>query len=316
MADRFADLEYDPDRDLFSCFLAARDIAPDARALIGDGRSYSYAEMASAADRIAWHLMARGVKPGDTVALVTDRTPEAILAMAGILRAGGAYVPLDPAYDSKQLDYYIGDSKPAAILWDAPYGDLARDLTPEGTALLAIAETLKKAPRAKPAFPERHGEDPFYVMYTSGSTGKPKGVVLPHRAIARLGFDQPFNPPAAGDVCLVNSTISCDGSTWEIWPPLLKGATLSVVTQPKPALDVIARQIVADKVTVALFYTGIANLMITHHLDALTGLRQIRAGGDVMSVPLTRRLLDAAPGIELVNVYGPTENSVFTTTHL
>ncbi|MCB1348529.1 MAG: AMP-binding protein, partial [Maritimibacter sp.] len=135
-------------------------------------------------------------------------------------------------------------------------------------------------------------------------------------AIARLGFDQPFRPPVAGDVCLVNSTISCDGSTWEIWPPLLNGATLSVVTLAKPDLDVIAAQIRADKVTVALFYTGIVNLMIEHHLDALTGLRQIRAGGDVMSVPLTRRLLDAAPDIDLVNVYGPTENSVFTTTHL
>ncbi|MCB1355917.1 MAG: amino acid adenylation domain-containing protein, partial [Maritimibacter sp.] len=316
VADRFAELAYDPDLDLFSCFLNAKDIVPDSPAVTGDGRSYTYAEMAEAADRIAWHLMAKGVKPGDTVALVTDRTPEAILAMAGILRAGGAYVPLDPAYDSRQLDYYIEDSKPAAILWDAPYGDLARTLTPKGTARLAIADVLKKTPRAKPAFPERGGEDPFYVMYTSGSTGKPKGVVLPHRAIARLGFNQPFRPPVAGDICLVNSTISCDGSTWEIWPPLLQGATLSVVTQPKPALDVIARQIVADKVTVALFYTGIANLMIAHHLDALTGLRQIRAGGDVMSVPLTRRLLDAAPDIDLVNVYGPTENSVFTTTHL
>ncbi|MEZ5766664.1 MAG: amino acid adenylation domain-containing protein [Paracoccaceae bacterium] len=316
MNDRFGALAFDPELDLYACFLRAKDIAPDTPALIGAGRSYSYAEMAEAADRIAWHLMAKGVKPGDNVALITDRTPEAILAMAGILRAGAAYVPLDPAYDSKQLDYYIEDSQPAAILWDDPYGDLAKALTPKGTALLAIADVLRRKPRARRAFPQRGGEDPCYVMYTSGSTGRPKGVVLPHRAIARLGFDQPFRPPVAGDVCLVNSTISCDGSTWEVWPPLLNGATLSVVTLAKPDLDVIAAQIRADKVTVALFYTGIVNLMIEHHLDALTGLRQIRAGGDVMSVPLTRRLLDAAPDIDLVNVYGPTENSVFTTTHL
>ncbi|SDC03797.1 hybrid non-ribosomal peptide synthetase/type I polyketide synthase [Ruegeria marina] len=314
--DDFSNLKYDPNSDLYSHFLRACALFPDNLALTGDGRRYSYAEMADAADRIAWHLIANGVKPGDNVALITDRTPESVLAMAGIMRAGGAYVPLDPAYDSKQLAYVIDDSRPSAILWDDPYLDLAESLTIQGTARLAIKDVLRKAPSATPDFPQRGGEDACYIMYTSGSTGKPKGVVLPHRAIARLGYDQPFDPFFPTDVCLANSTIACDGSTWEIWAPLLIGAAVVVVSQPKPALDVLARTIQQEKVTVAFFYTGLAHLMIEHHLDTLVGLRQFRAGGDVMSVPLTRRLMQANPRIAILNGYGPTENSVFTTMHL
>lgn len=315
-ADRLSSLVFDPKLDLYSSFLRARDIAPDNLALSGGGRKYRYSEMADAADRIARHLMAQGVEPGDNVALITDRTPEAILAMAGVMRAGGVYVPLDPAYDSKQLNYVIGDSRPSAILWDDPYQTLAESLTLEGTARLAIKDVLGTDVPATAGFPERGGEDPCYIMYTSGSTGKPKGVVLPHRAISRLGFDQPTGAFVPGDIMLAGSTIACDGSSWEIWTPLLNGAAVAVVTQPKPALDVLARTIREEQVTVAFFYTGLAHLMIEHHLETLAGLRQFIAGGDVMSVPLTRRLMETNPDIEIFNGYGPTENSVFTTLQL
>ncbi|TMM51060.1 non-ribosomal peptide synthetase/type I polyketide synthase [Sulfitobacter sabulilitoris] len=311
-----AELQYDADATLIDQVLNVADIVPDAIALRGGGHSFTYSQMGAAADRIAWHLMANGVGPGSQVAMITDRTLHSVLVMAGIMRAGAVYVPLDPAYDSKQLGYVIDDCTPASILWDAPYGNLAKGLAPAGTPLLNIQNLLQDAPDARPGFPRRSGDDPCYIMYTSGSTGKPKGVVLPHRAITRLGYDQPVGQFTPSDVSLANSTIACDASTWEIWAPLLNGASVAVVTQTKPALDVLARVIRDEQVTVAFFYTGLAHLMIEHHLDALGGLRQFRAGGDVMSSSHMRRLMDTYPDVEIINGYGPTENSVFTTIHL
>ena len=274
---------YDANQSLIDGFARTSAAVPDTVALAGGNSRYTFSQMTDASDRIARHLLAIGVKPGDNVVLISDRTANAVLAMTGIMRAGAAYVPLDPAYDSKQLTYIIKDSRPRVILWDTPYGHLSRSLCPKKVARLSVQRALDTHVDGADAFPTLHGDDPCYVMYTSGSTGKPKGVVLPHRAILRLGYDQPTGQVLRGDVALANSTIACDASMWEIWGPLLNGATVALVTQPKPALDEVARVIRDEKVTVTYFYTGLAHLMIEHHLDDLAGLRLFGAGGDVMT---------------------------------
>ncbi|WP_170464913.1 non-ribosomal peptide synthetase/type I polyketide synthase [Ruegeria arenilitoris] len=309
-------LNFDPQLDLYQSFLRVCQIVPEAIALMGDGRQYTYAEMVRAADRIAAHLINRGVVPGDNVVMITDRTPEAILTMCGIMQAGCTYVPLDPAYDSKQLGYVVGDSKPTVILWDDPYEVLATNLADDTIPQLKISEVLETDIAIPQEFPRRTGEDACYIMYTSGSTGQPKGVVLPHRAISRLGYDQPTGQMRPGDISLANSTIACDVSTWEIWVPLLNGGSVAVVTEPKPALDALAETITRYNVNVAYFYTGLSHLMIEHHLGALKGLREFGAGGDVLSPSHVRQLMEAYPYVQVVNGYGPTENSVFTTMHL
>ncbi|WP_170423859.1 non-ribosomal peptide synthetase/type I polyketide synthase [Ruegeria arenilitoris] len=308
-------LKFDPQLDLYQSFLRVCQIVPQSVALMGDGRQYTYAEMTRAADRIAAHLINRGVVPGDNVVMITDRTPEAILTMCGIMRAGCTYVPLDPAYDSKQLGYVVGDSKPTVILWEDPYEALTTDLAADTIPQLKISEVLETDIAIPKEFPTRTGEDACYIMYTSGSTGQPKGVVLPHRAISRLGYDQPTGQMRPGDISLANSTIACDSSTWEIWAPLLTGGAVAVVTEPKPALDVLAHTIARYNVNVVHCYTGLSHLLIEHHLTALTGLRQFCAGGDVLSPSHVRQLLDANPDIAILNGYGPTENSVYTTMH-
>ncbi|KEJ95561.1 amino acid adenylation domain-containing protein [Pseudosulfitobacter pseudonitzschiae] len=306
---------YDANQSLIDGFARTSAAVPDTVALAGGNSRYTYSQMTDASDRIARHLLAIGVKPGDNIVLISDRTANAVLAMTGIMRAGAAYVPLDPAYDSKQLTYIIKDSRPKVILWDTPYGHLSRSLCPKKVDRLSVQRALDTHVDGTDAFPNLHGDDPCYVMYTSGSTGKPKGVVLPHRAILRLGYDQPTGQVLRGDVALANSTIACDASMWEIWGPLLNGATVALVTQPKPALDEVARVIRDEKVTVTYFYTGLAHLMIEHHLDDLAGLRLFGAGGDVMSTSHIRKLTEAYPHIDVINCYGPTENSVLTTMH-
>lgn len=308
-------LGFDPKLDIYDSFLRVRDIVPEAPALLGDTRNYSYSEMADATDRMAWHLMANGVRPGDNVVMITDRSPEAIITMAAIMRAGGVYVPLDPAYATEQMGYVIADAKPSAILWENTYEDLARSLKPEQTPLIRVNDLLDREPSSRPAFPTRHGRDSCCILYTSGSTGAPKGVVLPHWGVTRLGFNQPIGQAAPGDVVLHSCTIACDASVWEIWPTLLTGATVAVLCQPKPSVDGLANAVQKFRSTILYQYSGIFNLLIEHRIEALSNLRLIVAGGDVMSLSHVRSLLAKYPKIRVVNGYGPTENSVFTTFH-
>ncbi|RBW52506.1 non-ribosomal peptide synthetase [Ruegeria sp. A3M17] len=309
-------LNFDPALDLYQSMLRVCAIVPNKVALIGDDRGYTYAEIADAADRIALHLMSKGVFPGDNVAMIMDRTPEAILTMCGIMRAGGTFVPLDPAYDIKQAGYVIADSKPSAILWEEHHKPIADELNSNRVASLNALDLLNSDPDEKRDFPNRTGLDACYIMYTSGSTGQPKGVVLPHRSIVRLGFDQPIGQVLPNDITLASSTIACDGFTWETWPALLNGGSVAVVAEPKPALDKLAATISRHGVSVAFFYTGMSHLLIEHHLDALSSLRRFGAAGDVLSPSHVRSLKDAHPGIEVINGYGPTENSALTTMHV
>lgn len=308
-------LQYDPRLGLFDCFARVRDIIPDEAALVSGCRRLSYRQTSQAAEAIARRLVVAGVTPGDRVAIVANRSIETVLAMLGTLRAGASYVPLDPSYASEQLDYIIGDVAPAAILWADPFHDLAERLARPGIAVLGIRESQEAVPFRRSELPKSKGADLAYVMYTSGSTGRPKGVIVQQHAVGRLGFDQPVGELLPGDVMLHSSTIAADGSVLEIWGPLITGGTVAIVAEPKPALDKLAEAIRRHKPTTALMYSGVFHLMVEHQLDALSGLRMIFAGGDVLSPPLIARAIDTYPDLKLCNIYGPAENAVYSTMH-
>ncbi|WP_283180099.1 AMP-binding protein [Gemmobacter sp. 24YEA27] len=128
------------------------------------------------------------------MALIAQRSADAILAMLAVLRAGGAYIPLDPAYASEQVGYILGHAAPGFILHDAASAALVTELAqPGGQVVLEIGVAKAGVANSGAAacdFPQRRGADTAYIIYTSGSTGRPKGVVVPQRALARIAFDQ------------------------------------------------------------------------------------------------------------------------------
>ncbi|HRH38685.1 MAG TPA: non-ribosomal peptide synthetase, partial [Flavobacteriales bacterium] len=155
-----------------------------------------------------------------------------------------------------------------------------------------------------------------YILYTSGSTGKPKGVVVPHRGVVRLVRDQNYMTFSHELVFLQMGNLCFDASTWEIWGALLNGARLVLQPQPKPTLAEVVHTIKEHKVTSVVFSTGIFNMLVDEHLDDLRTLKHIATGGDVMSPVHSRKALRVlGPGV-MINVYGPTENSVFVTCHV
>jgi len=179
-----------------------------------------------------------------------------------------------------------------------------------------MADALKQAEApALPPLVEVDPEDAAYIMYTSGSTGRPKGVVVPHRAIVRLVIGADYVHLGADEVVLQLAPLAFDASTFEIWGALLNGARLAVVPSARPTLDEIAAAIARHNATTLWLTAGLFHLMVDHRLEALRPLRQLLAGGDVLSPTHVAKLLRTLPHCRLINGYGPTENTTFTCCH-
>ena len=285
----------------------------DRAALAGDAAQLTYAQLAAKADRIGSWLRARGIGRGNTVGLFAQRSVDTIAAILGILKSGAAYVPLDPSYPKKLLQYIYEDSLPSAMLvQDSLVASRPQDVFWQGEALSLDADMPLPASGEIWKWPEIEPDDVAYIMYTSGSTGRPKGVIVPHRAVLRLVLDNDFATLGPDEVILQMAPLSFDASTFEIWGALLNGGKLAVVSNPYPSLDDIASEIARHGVTTMWLTAGLFHLMVDNNLGGLEPLRQLLAGGDVLSPPHVLRALHALPGCRLINGYGPTENTTFS----
>jgi non-ribosomal peptide synthetase component F len=208
--------------------------APEAVAVVFEGRSLTYAELNSRANRLAHHLRSLGVRPDARVAICVERGVEMILGLLAILKAGGAYVPLDPAYPDQRLRYMLDDSAPVVLLTQEALSGAFAGLQRPVIALDADADAWAERPETNPdaesvGLTSRHAA---YVIYTSGSTGRPKGVVNEHRAVAnQLAWSRETWPLRAGEAVLQRTSFSFDVSVRELFWPLAAGARL-VVARP------------------------------------------------------------------------------------
>jgi amino acid adenylation domain-containing protein len=286
---------------------------PDAIAVIsaaadGTSQAVTYAELDRRATQTARALRAKGVTRGSRVGICVERSVEAFVAIIAVLKAGGAYVPLDPTYPDARLSFMLRDA------------DLALLVAESSRPALKFTGPLHRvdswAPNEDGAALSPNwvtADDLAYLMYTSGSTGTPKAVCVPHRAVVRLVRGANYATFGANEVLLAAAPMSFDASTLEIWGALLNGGKV-VLPPPGPlSLSQIARSIRADRITTLWLTAGLFHQMVENHLDDLALVPQLLAGGDVLSVSHVNRLL-AAPGVRVViNGYGPTENTTFTT---
>ena len=156
-----------------------------------------------------------------------------------------------------------------------------------------------------------------YVMYTSGSTGTPKGTCIEHRSVVRLVRDTNYVELGPNDVLLQLAPISFDASTFELWGSLLNGGKLAIFPPHLPSYDELGRFIREQKITTLWLTAALFHQMVDHQLDALRGVRQLLAGGDVLSAAHVKQVLAKLDGNQrLINGYGPTENTTFTCCHV
>jgi amino acid adenylation domain-containing protein len=295
-------------------FAKYAEAAPHAVAVAYTGGRMTYGELAARSNRLARHLRGLGVRPGTRVGICLDRSPEMVTAILATLAAGGAYVPLDPGYPAERLAFMLADTAAAVVVTDSR---LAAGLPPHGArTVLLDAEAYAIAAASTEPLEAGTGPDaPACVMYTSGSTGRPKGIEVPHRAVVRLVRGTDFIDIRPDDVFLQMAPAAFDAATLELWGPLLNGARVALYPPEAPSVEGIERAVAEHGVTVLWLTAGLFHLVVDERIGALRGVRQLLAGGDVLSVPHVRRVLAELPEIVFINGYGPTENTTFTACH-
>lgn len=260
---------------------------------------------------IARQLRELNVSPGDHVALVGEAGIDTIVAMVGIMLVGAVCVPLDIKAPEARRRLLAEDSCAAVAIAGSGAGDYLKAVSDLMRAI-RVGTDEADAPVAVPG----GREDAAELMYTSGTTGRPKGALIPHRAILRLAVENPSIPVGEDDVLLGTSSISFDASTLEIWNTLLAGATLLL-----PGREVIMNatrlaSVIRDHgATVTWLTASLFNLLVGQDPGALRGLRNVMSGGERLSVDHVAHLYAADPEITVINGYGPTENTTFTTTY-
>lgn len=289
---------------------------PDRPAVEFGGQLLRYAALDRRSDAFAARLLARGVRVGDAVAVVLDRSIDAVVALLGVLKAGAAYVPIPTDFPAARIGAMLEDAH--CVL--AVVGAKQRTRLPTTQSVLLIDEAVPAAsdapvPATTTPSPTVDGEALAYVMYTSGSTGAPKGIAICHRAILRLVVDARYVDLHPGDAMLHAAPLGFDASTLEIWGPLLTGGRCVVHDEDVPTGAGLARTISRHGVQTAWLTAALFNAVVDDDPRHLGELRQLLTGGEALSVPHVRRALAALPHLVLTNGYGPTECTTFSATH-
>ncbi|MEO3777932.1 amino acid adenylation domain-containing protein [Micromonospora sp. B11E3] len=300
-------------------FARAASAAPDAPALTYAGQTLSYAELAARANRLAQHLRAVGVRPGDRVGLCLQRSLDTVVGVLGVLTAGAAYVPLDLGHPAERMRWILADADVTALVTHDAVGDAA----PGFAATVVNLDTDAEAIAARPAEPPADGpgpDDVAYLIYTSGSTGHPKGVLVSHANVARLvAGAATLMELSADDAWSMVHSYAFDVSVFEMWGAFSTGARLLVVPHetirdPEALLALLG----AERVTV---FSQTPSAFRQFMAPALTDgaarlpLRYVIFAGEYLDTPVLGpwfdRYGDAQP--RLVNMYGITETTVHST---
>lgn len=314
-------------QSLADLFEAQVDSSPDQIALLFDGNSLSYRQLNQQANQLAVQLNQKTVGPDAIVAVYMERSFELLIALIAIQKVGAAWLPLDPAQPNQRLLAMVEDAKPALIITNhsnTAESDLAAHAQRGELRLsnlnemgCAIDAEIKNPARN----PQLHNENSAaYLIYTSGSTGKPKGVINTQKGIVnRLLWMQSTYNLTQQDRVLQKTPISFDVSVWELFWPLITGATL-VIAKPGGHLDreYLAHCIAQNNISVTHFVPG----MLADFLDAdsttkqpntLQSLRDVICSGEALTAALQQKFFDILPNTLLHNLYGPTEAAIDVT---
>ncbi|WP_170319644.1 amino acid adenylation domain-containing protein [Polyangium spumosum] len=306
--------EYPRDATVHALFEARAREAPGAVAAVLDGHRLTYGELLRRAEGLARRLRRRGAGPGVPVGIFVERSFPLLVGLVGILLSGGAYVPLDPAYPDERLRLMLREAGVRLLVAEPAR---AKDLSFHGPVLAPDDEGGDDGDgQGEMPRPSSAG-DTAYIMFTSGSTGKPKGVAIPHRAVVRLVVGTHYVNLGPDDHVAQLSNLSFDASTFEIWGALLHGARLVVLTQEARVSPSAFRAAVRREGITVMFLTT----ALFHHLaaaapDAFSTLDVLLFGGEQLEPSRARAVLRAGGPKRLLHVYGPTENTTFSTAHL
>ena len=298
--------------------------SPQAVAVaLGDAK-LSYGELDAQSTQVALGLQAAGLHAGGIVGLSVERSMEMVVGLLGILKAGGVYWGLEDFMPDERRRQRVINARPSAmVVRRTAVGAMTALVASAGAGeepasfpcpVLAIEDLLEGgAESATELKVWRCDPDTVaYLTYTSGSTGLPKGVLVPHRGVARLVKEPNYVSLGPEETLLHLSHLSFDASTFELWGALLNGGRLALMPPGQMRIDDIGEAIRAHGVTTMWLSAGLFHVMVDERLEDLRPLRQLLAGGDVLSPSHVIKARRALPKLRIINGYGPTENTTFS----
>ncbi|MDF2882509.1 MAG: non-ribosomal peptide synthetase, partial [Clostridiaceae bacterium] len=279
-------------------------------ALIYEGKELTYSELNFKANQIARALRKKGVEVDEPVGVMMESGFEGIASILGVLKAGGAYLPIDVDYPKERVRYMLEDSRANIVLTKKHLSEKLgfvenKLLVDSDEILMEDGSNLDCVNKAT---------DLIYIIYTSGSTGKPKGVAVEHRNVVRLVKNTNFIKFDEQDRMLQTSTIVFDASTLEIWGSLLNGMRL-YLTNKETILSAerLSEIIKEEKITTMWLTAPLFRQIAEEKPDTFLGLKYLLSGGDILPVNQINKVRNICRGIKVINGYGPTENTTFST---
>ncbi|MBI1390808.1 MAG: amino acid adenylation domain-containing protein [bacterium] len=283
---------------------------PEANALELDEVTVTYDELNRSANRLARYLRSTGVGVESRVGVCLERSFEMLIALLAVWKAGGAYVPLDPDYPQDRLSFMLDDSRVAAVITMSRHLDR---LPESGRYICLDEESAKLDSLADTDLPPVQTPDNLaYVIYTSGSTGIPKGVMNAHRGVCnRLLWGQTMFPLTPRDRVVQKTPFSFDVSVWELFWPLMTGATL-VIARPGGHRDAayIMELVQRRKITVIHFVAPMLRVFLEQEgVERCRTVKRVFTSGEALPYE-TMTLFFQRLGAELHDLYGPTEAAI------
>ncbi|MEH2093528.1 non-ribosomal peptide synthetase, partial [Nostoc sp.] len=313
-----------PQESIPQLFEEQVELTPDAVAVMFENEHLTYRELNSRANQLAHYLQSLGVGADVLVGICVERSLEMVVGLLGILKAGGAYVPLNPEYPQERLTFMLEDTQLSVILTQEKLVNklgyhLLRGLGERKASVICLDSNWDIINQHTQQNPTTSviADNLAYVMYTSGSTGQPKGVSIIHRSVVRLVKETSYINISAQDVIAQASNHAFDAATFEIWGALLNGARLVGVNKDLAlSPQDFAAFMRSQRISVLFLTTALFNQIAQEVPSAFNSLRHLLFGGEAVDPKWVKEVLKNGAPQRLLHVYGPTENTTFTSWYL
>lgn len=302
--------EYPKNHTIIDLFREQAEETPDHTALVYDNMSFSYEELDKRSNALARELYQNGFRKNETAGILAAHSPEFIISVLAVLKAGGAYLPLDAELPPERVSFMLEETQAKMLIVQK---GLEQNAAFSGTCITSDAQILMEENH----IPINIGSSPddlAYIMYTSGSTGRPKGVMITNRNVVSLVSNSNYTSASVDDGFILTGSISFDAVTFEMFGALLNGASLHIIdksTMLSP--DRFGTYLLENDITVLFLTTALFNQLAQAQADMFRGLHTLYVGGEALSPALMNAVRHACPDLALHNIYGPTENTTFST---
>ncbi|MDD3303554.1 MAG: amino acid adenylation domain-containing protein [Clostridia bacterium] len=301
---------YNKAQSLIEIFEKQVNKNPNNIAIVCDDKKITYKELNEKSNQLAWKLNEMGIKVGDKISLLIDKSIELMIGIIAILKNRAVYVPIEIDYPINRIKYMVEDSESKMILISSKW-----DMLPNIKKLdISLNNSTLYNNKMENINLKYNVNDMAYIMYTSGTTGKPKGVLVNNINIISLLCNTNYIHFKKNDRIIQTGSTAFDATTFEYWGALLNSLPLYLLKKEE-LLDLVnfEKYIKNNKITIMFLTTQLFNRIVEYRATVFSNLRILLTGGEALSIKHINLVREKCPLLNLNNVYGPTENTTFST---